>query len=80
LESKKDKCVEILRNSSAIHDMLKKAAEDEFLREISDLNAIAQVLFSNQHFLNCKPFCLPSRSDELVNEAPLCKQNRKVPC
>lgn len=56
LESKKDKCVELMRNSTAVHDILQKYKLDENLSKNFnlDLNFLIQVMFSDKHFLNSK--------------------------
>ena len=53
LEQKKDKCIEIFRTSSLIHDILQKIKSDEHLQPLNlDLNAIIQLMFNDKHFLN----------------------------
>ena len=55
-ESKKDKCIELMRNSTAVHETLQKYKQDENLsRNFNlDLNFLIQVMFSDKHFLNSK--------------------------
>ncbi len=63
LESKKDKCIEIFRTSSLIHDILTKARHDPNLhpqyKGSMDANSMIGVMFQDRHFVNgmC-PNCL----------------------
>ena len=53
LEQKKDKCVEIFKNSSLIHDTISKMKKDELLGPLNlDLNQLMQIMFQDKHFLN----------------------------
>jgi hypothetical protein len=55
LDSKKDKCVDIMKNSTVIHDMLNKYRHDEAMQSYNlDLGYLTQMLFSDRHFTNSK--------------------------
>lgn len=56
LESKKDKCIEIFRTSTQIHEILTKARVDPNLnpqfKGSMDANSMIGVMFSDRHFVN----------------------------
>ena len=58
LEQKKDKCIEIFRTSSQIHEILTKAKNDPTLAPVykgsMDANSIITVMFQDRHFVNGK--------------------------
>lgn len=57
LEQKKDKCIEIFKTSSLIHDILQKIKTDENLQNLNlDLNSVIHMMFNDKHFLNSKEY------------------------
>lgn len=57
VESKQEKCVEIIKQSGEIHEILEKVKDDEDILAITggqgvDLNAIVKLLFGDSHFMN----------------------------
>ena len=58
LESKKEKCYEIFRTSTQIHEILTKARADPNLnpqfKGSMDANSMIGVMFSDRHFINGK--------------------------
>ena len=58
LEQKKDKCIEIFKASTQIHDIIKAARSDPKLNQMyrgnMDANSMIQVMFQDRHFTNCK--------------------------
>eukprot|EP00347_Sterkiella_histriomuscorum_P006885 403351065 len=54
LDSKKDKCIELMRNSTTVHDTLQKFKQDsQMTRNFNlDLNFLIQIMFTDKHFLN----------------------------
>ena len=51
IKQKKEKCIEIFRNNSEIRDILTNRDENP---DNYDLGQIIDMLYENQHFLNCK--------------------------
>lgn len=57
IESKKDKCLELFRQNTEVHDILESAKQDRCLMAAVgaiDLNSMMVLLFDDRHFLNCK--------------------------
>ena len=57
VESKQEKCVEIIKQSTEVHEMLEGVKDDEDIQTITggqgiDLNAIVKLLFGDNHFMN----------------------------
>ncbi len=73
LEQKKDKCLELFKTSSLIHDILQKSA--------IDLNSLISLMFADKHFINCKVLCsIMNRFDRLVGEEASSEQAGEVHC
>lgn len=51
IRQKKDKCAEIFRNNSDIRDLITSNEENPVGH---DLGQIIDMLYDNQHFINCK--------------------------
>ncbi|CDW86365.1 UNKNOWN [Stylonychia lemnae] len=54
LDSKRDKCIELMRNSTAVHDIIQKFKSDPQMSQVYnlDLNALVQIMFQDRHFTN----------------------------
>jgi len=53
LEQKRDKCVEIIKNSGAIHELLGRYKHDESMQAYNlDVGYMVQLLFQDRHFTN----------------------------
>lgn len=54
LEQKREKCIELMRNSTAIHEVIQKYKAENEGGQPLDLNSLIQHLFQDRHFTNSK--------------------------
>ena len=57
VESKQEKCIELIKQSTEVHEMLENIRDDEDINTVTngqgiDLNGIIKLLFSDAHFMN----------------------------
>ena len=57
VESKQEKCVELIKQSTEVHEMLENIRDDDDINSVTngqgiDLNGIIKLLFSDAHFMN----------------------------